>query len=64
MAVQERLARYGDLMNAEIDRHLNAQRTEQDLFDENVVDIQESAEREIRRLVDEHTEPPKRSIFG
>jgi ferredoxin len=64
LSVQRRLAGYGELINSEIQRHLRALRIEQDLFDENVLDIQTSAEREIRRLVDEHTEPPKRSIFG
>ena len=64
MAVQQRLERYGELMSGEIERHVRAQTTEQELFEENVVDIQQAAEREIRRLVDEHTEPPKRSVFG
>jgi ferredoxin len=64
MAVQERLARFSDMMSSEVDRHLRALQTEQELYEENVVDIQESAEREVRRLIDEHTEPPKRTIFG
>jgi ferredoxin len=64
LAIQERLERYAEMMKTETDRHLRARQTEQELFEENVVDVTESAEREIRRLVDEHTEPPKRSIFG
>jgi ferredoxin len=64
LAIAARLERFGSVMNDEIDRHVQALQSEQELFEENVVDIQESAEREVRRLVDEHTEPPKRSIFG
>jgi ferredoxin len=64
LAIQERLEHFGTIMKGETDRHQRAQRAEQELFEENVVDVIESAEKEIRRLVDEHTEPPKRSIFG
>jgi ferredoxin len=64
MAIQQHLSRFGDLMSAELERHARSAEVEQALFEENVVDIQQSTEREIRRLVDEHTEPPKRSIFG
>jgi len=63
-AIAGRLDAYADQMNAEIERH-NAQiELEQELFVENVDDIRGSAEREIRRLVLEATEPPKRSMFG
>jgi ferredoxin len=64
LAVANRLERFAELMNGEIDRHARAVASEQELFEENAVDIEAAAERDIRRVVDEHTEPPKRSIFG
>jgi ferredoxin len=64
MAVSDKLERYGAMVEQEIERHVRAVQREQELFEENVVDLQATVERDLRRMVDEHTEPPKRSIFG
>jgi len=64
MAIDQRLDRYAEQMNGEIDRHNYHVMAEQELFEANVDDVRNSAEKEIRRLVNEATEPPKKSIFG
>lgn len=64
MAIRQRLERFAEILTAEVDRHVRAIEAERAVFDENIVDIHESTEREARRLVEEHTAPPKRSIFG
>jgi len=63
-SIQQRLGRFAELISSEVDRHVRAVQAEQALLDENIVDIHLSTQRELRRLVEEHTEAPKRSMFG
>ena len=64
LSIARRLDVYAEQLNEEIDRHNVHAEAEQILFETNVEDLRGSAEREIRRIIDEATEPPRRSIFG
>jgi ferredoxin len=62
--IASRIDRLADQLNAEIDRHNEQVIAEQELFEANRDDIRQAAEQEVRRLVEEATEAPKRSMFG
>ena len=64
LTIGQRLDRYADEVNEEIDRHNAVIAAEQDEFEGRAADLRAAAERDVRTTMNEMTEPPKKSLFG
>jgi ferredoxin len=64
LALSERLERFGNEMNQEIDRHGELAEMEDRRFGRNTKKLRAAAVVDAKAIVAQHTEAPKRSMFG